>query len=198
MAVSCSQNTLPVFLQVFRVLANTVARGECYGPRALTVSEGGDRLAFVGPLNSTISVLDAESLDEVCLGINEGLSYLLYVSSHTHNNYAYMYFVNDLYCTTNQDQKCNTHMHVHVCIHSPAGPPPGYHSHYCRPFHSSTHHPPRDGQECHLLPCSPQSTLGHHLSLTTAQVLLFQWPVVVRGGSHSQDGLYCSVCQYWG
>ncbi len=51
------------------MLANTVAKGEVYGPRALSVSQGGQRLAFIGPLDSTVSVLDAESLDEVSRGV---------------------------------------------------------------------------------------------------------------------------------
>ncbi len=51
------------------MLANTVAKGEVYGPRALSVSQGGQRLAFIGPLDSTMSVLDAESLDEVSRGV---------------------------------------------------------------------------------------------------------------------------------
>ena len=54
-----------MFSQVVRVLANTVAKGEGFGPRALSVSEGGGKLAFIGPLDSTITVLDAHTLDEV-------------------------------------------------------------------------------------------------------------------------------------
>ena len=46
-----------------------MAKGEGHGPRALTVSQGGQRLAFIGPLDSTVSVLDAESLDEVSKGV---------------------------------------------------------------------------------------------------------------------------------
>ena len=47
------------------MLANTVAKGEGFGPKALSVSEGGGKLAFIGPLDSTITVLDAHTLDEV-------------------------------------------------------------------------------------------------------------------------------------
>ena len=61
------------------MLANTVAKGEGFGPRALSVSEGGGKLAFIGPLDSTITVLDAHTLDEVssqCLLIQEQFALL--------------------------------------------------------------------------------------------------------------------------
>lgn len=51
--------------RLIRLLANTVAKGEEYGPQALTLNEDGSRLAFVGPHNFTISVLEADTLNEV-------------------------------------------------------------------------------------------------------------------------------------
>ena len=51
--------------QVMRLLGNTVAKGAEFGPRALSLSEDGHRLAFIGPLAFTVSVVDAETLDEV-------------------------------------------------------------------------------------------------------------------------------------
>lgn len=53
--------------QLMRLLGNTVARGDCRGLQALTVSEDGRHLAFVGPTDLTISVVDAKTLDEVNL-----------------------------------------------------------------------------------------------------------------------------------
>ncbi len=50
---------------VLRVLGNTVAKGSHFAPRALALSDDGRRLAFIGPLEFTVTVLDAESLDEV-------------------------------------------------------------------------------------------------------------------------------------
>ena len=46
-------------------MGNTVAKGEKYGPRALSLNEDGSRLAFIGPLEFTITVLDVETMDEV-------------------------------------------------------------------------------------------------------------------------------------
>ena len=46
-------------------MGNTVAKGEKYAPRALSLNEDGARLAFIGPLEFTITVLDAATLDEV-------------------------------------------------------------------------------------------------------------------------------------
>ena len=51
--------------KVARLLGNTVAKGEGFGPCALSVCESGERLAFIGPLESTVTLLDAETLDEV-------------------------------------------------------------------------------------------------------------------------------------
>lgn len=51
--------------QLMRLLTNAVARGDTRCPSTLTVSSDGRRLAFVGPTDFTISVVDAKSLDEV-------------------------------------------------------------------------------------------------------------------------------------
>lgn len=51
--------------QLMRLLGTTVARGDTRGAQALTISEDGRQLAFVGPTDLTISVVDAKSLDEV-------------------------------------------------------------------------------------------------------------------------------------
>ena len=50
---------------LLRVLQNTVAHGEQYGPHALAVSPDGQSLAFVGPSHFTVSVVSAVSLDQV-------------------------------------------------------------------------------------------------------------------------------------
>ena len=54
--------------RLMRLLGNTVARGEHLGPRALCLSEDGERLIFIGPLEFTITVLDSDTLDEVTEG----------------------------------------------------------------------------------------------------------------------------------
>ena len=54
--------------RVVRVIGNTAAKGEKYGPRALTLSEDGSRLAFIGPMEFTVTVLDAHTMEEVTLG----------------------------------------------------------------------------------------------------------------------------------
>ena len=46
-------------------MGNTVAKGERFGPRALTLSEDGSRLAFIGPMEFTVTVLDAHTMEEV-------------------------------------------------------------------------------------------------------------------------------------
>jgi hypothetical protein len=46
-------------------LGNMVAKGDRYGPRALAMSEDGKQVAFVGPSEFTVMVVDARSLDEV-------------------------------------------------------------------------------------------------------------------------------------
>ena len=51
--------------RILRVLANTVHHGDIHGPCALTISPDGLRVAFVGPTQYTVSVVDARSLDEV-------------------------------------------------------------------------------------------------------------------------------------
>ena len=51
--------------QLLRLLGNTLARGETHGPEALAVSLDGKHVAFVGPTNFTISIVEARSLDEV-------------------------------------------------------------------------------------------------------------------------------------
>ncbi len=50
---------------LLRVLGNTVARGEDRGPEALTVSPDGRFVAFVGPTEFTISVVEGKTMDEV-------------------------------------------------------------------------------------------------------------------------------------
>ena len=51
--------------QLIRFLSNTVATGAKFGPHLLSVSEDSLRLAFIGPLEYTVTVADARSLDEV-------------------------------------------------------------------------------------------------------------------------------------
>ncbi|RXM28033.1 WD repeat-containing protein 90 [Acipenser ruthenus] len=51
---------------ILRVLGNVVARGSERSPEALTVSSDSRSLAFVGPAEYTVTVMDARSLDEVC------------------------------------------------------------------------------------------------------------------------------------
>ncbi|XP_070579992.1 WD repeat-containing protein 90-like isoform X2 [Ptychodera flava] len=51
--------------QLIRLLGNTVAKGENYGPDAIAVSDDGHHIAFVGPTEFTVSIVDARSLDEV-------------------------------------------------------------------------------------------------------------------------------------
>ncbi len=45
-----------------------MVRGEGYAPSGLCVC--GERLAFIGPLNTTVTLLDTNSLDEVCTVIS--------------------------------------------------------------------------------------------------------------------------------
>ena len=54
--------------RLLRLLGNTVAKGTVFGPQALALSEDGKRLAFIGPLEFTVTVLDTSSLDEVGAG----------------------------------------------------------------------------------------------------------------------------------
>ena len=52
--------------QLMRLLNSTVARGDSRGSaQALTITDDGRRLAFVGPTDLTICVVDANTLDEV-------------------------------------------------------------------------------------------------------------------------------------
>lgn len=44
---------------------NTVSKGEDLGPSALALSTDDQHLAFVGPLEFTITILFIETLDEV-------------------------------------------------------------------------------------------------------------------------------------
>lgn len=50
---------------LLRLLGNTVARGDQHGPTALAVSPDGKFVAFVGPTQFTVSVVDGRTLDEV-------------------------------------------------------------------------------------------------------------------------------------
>ena len=50
---------------VVRLLANVVAKGEEFGPKALNLSEDGKHLLFVGPHPFTITVVDTTMLNEV-------------------------------------------------------------------------------------------------------------------------------------
>lgn len=59
---SCQESHTPKLL---RLVSNIMAKGEELGPRALTLNQDGSRLAFIGPHNFTITVLEAESLTEV-------------------------------------------------------------------------------------------------------------------------------------
>ncbi|XP_064594375.1 WD repeat-containing protein 90-like isoform X2 [Liolophura sinensis] len=57
----CSDNSY----ELIRLLGNTVARGEKFGPDAVAVSPRGEYIAFIGPTEYTISVASGRSLDEV-------------------------------------------------------------------------------------------------------------------------------------
>ena len=48
-----------------RLLANVVAKGEEFGPKALNLSDDGKSLLFVGPFPFTITVVDTTMLNEV-------------------------------------------------------------------------------------------------------------------------------------
>lgn len=67
----CSEGSLAMFdsdqqtCPLLRLLGNAVVRGEGLGQQALALSEDGQRLAYVGPLCSNVTVLDAQSLNEV-------------------------------------------------------------------------------------------------------------------------------------
>ncbi|XP_030626042.1 WD repeat-containing protein 90 [Chanos chanos] len=51
--------------QISQVLGNVVARGTERGPDAMAISSDGDRLAFVGPSEFTVTVMAARSLEEL-------------------------------------------------------------------------------------------------------------------------------------
>ena len=44
-----------------------MAKGAQFGLNALSVSSGGKRLVFIGPSVTTVSVLEVETLNEVCI-----------------------------------------------------------------------------------------------------------------------------------
>ncbi|CAH1794798.1 unnamed protein product [Owenia fusiformis] len=50
---------------LLRLLGNTHARGEIFGPDALAVSPDGRQVAFVGPSEFTVSVVNSKTLDEM-------------------------------------------------------------------------------------------------------------------------------------
>lgn len=51
--------------QLLRLLGNTIVRGESHGPHALAVSPDSKCVAFVGPTEFTVTVVDGRTLDEV-------------------------------------------------------------------------------------------------------------------------------------
>ena len=44
-----------------------MAKGAQFGPNALSVSSDGKKLVFIGPSVTTVSVLEVETLNEVCI-----------------------------------------------------------------------------------------------------------------------------------
>ncbi|EDV28238.1 uncharacterized protein TRIADDRAFT_20616 [Trichoplax adhaerens] len=50
---------------LLRLLPYTIARGDIYGPDAISVSSDSKRIVFVGPTEFTVTIMDARSLDEV-------------------------------------------------------------------------------------------------------------------------------------
>ncbi|KAJ6659778.1 hypothetical protein lerEdw1_018494 [Lerista edwardsae] len=68
---SCSQGTLALYncavqkSHIVRVLANVVSRDAPHSPDALSVSGDGHLLAFVGPSEYIVTLMDAHSLDEL-------------------------------------------------------------------------------------------------------------------------------------
>ena len=69
---ACSLGSLSLYdtesdrYTLLRLLANTVVRTERLGPEAIAVSPDGRRVAFIGPSEFTVCVVDAKSLSEVC------------------------------------------------------------------------------------------------------------------------------------
>ena len=72
---ACSMGSLSLYdassdrYELLRLLGNTVVRGEKRGPEALAVSPDGRRMAFIGPSEYTVCVVDAKSLSEVWIMI---------------------------------------------------------------------------------------------------------------------------------
>lgn len=68
---ACSQGILSAYTaaedsyRVTRVLPNTVARGTHFMPDSLAMSPCGRKLAFVGPSDFTVTVVDSWYLSEV-------------------------------------------------------------------------------------------------------------------------------------
>lgn len=50
---------------LLRLLPYTIARGDIYGPNAISVSSDSRRICFVGPTEFTVTIMDARTLDEV-------------------------------------------------------------------------------------------------------------------------------------
>lgn len=61
-----------------RMLLDMTPRNEDLGPNALSVSHDSKRLAFIGPSEYTICVVDARSLDEVNNGVYILFLFLFY------------------------------------------------------------------------------------------------------------------------
>ena len=70
--------------QLLRLLGNTIVRGESHGPNALAVSPDGKCVAFVGPTEFTVTVVDGRTLDEVTCDFHRHVK-LLY--------FYYYYFI---------------------------------------------------------------------------------------------------------
>jgi len=51
--------------ELVRMLLDMTPRGKDMGPNALSISVDGRKLAFIGPTEYTVCVVDARSLDEV-------------------------------------------------------------------------------------------------------------------------------------
>lgn len=68
---SCSQGSLALYnsadqhYHVVRVLGNVVSKDDNLGPEALVISSDAQLLAFVGPSEYTVTVMDARTLDEL-------------------------------------------------------------------------------------------------------------------------------------
>lgn len=81
---ACSLGSLSLYdaesdrYTLLRLLANTVVRTDRLGPEAIAVSPDGRRVAFIGPSEFTVCVVDAKSLSEVSW-------ILLFKFKHTEN-----------------------------------------------------------------------------------------------------------------